>query len=297
MELGTWRPRYAQKVDAIVRAYVENEQSDRLKLKAVALDAIDTLGSKAVAAVTRADVMAIVNNIKPGTAEQFMAIGSSFYNAIFEQGVEIPNPFKNRLRVIGGRKVRHTTPKESEWLALWRAFEREGDPAFAAFQVLLLTGTRRREVTGMRHAELDLKKATWTIPAERRKTGRRDPRPFVIQLHPMALAAIKRQPELEGSPFVFWGRRDEKPFDFQHFMIDRIRASLKDTVPDWRLHDLRRVMRSGMAKLGVSQAVAEMCLSHKLGGLVGVYDTHDYSDEMAAAWKKWGDHVRKVTKS
>ena len=58
---------------------------------------------------------------------------------------------------------------------------------------------------------------------------------------------------------------------------------------------MRRVVRSGLAKLGIPQAVAEQCLGHKIGGLAGVYDTYSYDEEMAAAWKKWGDHVRKAT--
>jgi integrase len=293
MQLGAWRPRYAFKVDSIVRAYIENEPGDRLKLTPAAVTAIDHLGNKAVGQVTRADVMAVVNAIKPGTAEQFMAIGSSYFNAMLEQGVDIANPFRNRLRVTGGRNIRHRTPNEKEWLSLWRGFEQEGDPSFAAFQLLLLTGARRREVTGMLWSELDLQAGTWTLPAERRKTGKRDPEPFIIHLNPLALSAIKRQPILENNPHVFWGRRDKKPFDFQHSTMDRLRETVK--VENWRLHDIRRVMRSGMAKLGITQAVAEQCLGHKMGGLPGVYDTHSYEEEKAAAWKRWGDHVCKVT--
>jgi hypothetical protein len=293
MQLGVWRSRYAGKVDGIVRTYVENEPGDRLKLAPAAITAIDHLGNKAVGQVTRADVMAVVNTIKPGMAEQFMAVGSSFYNMMFEQGVECINPFKNRLKVTGGRKVRHRTPSETEWLALWRGFEQESDPSFAAFQLLLLTGARRREVTGMQWSELDLKKATWTLPADRRKTGKRDPKPFVLYLHPLSVSAIKRQPILENNPHVFWGRRDKKPFDFSHSTMDRLRQTVE--VNDWRLHDIRRVTRSGMAKLGITQTVAELCLGHKPGQLVGTYDQHSYADEMRDAWKRWGDFICKTT--
>ena len=66
---------------------------------------------------------------------------------------------------------------------------------------------------------------------------------------------------------------------------------------DWRLHDLRRSMRSGLAKLGVSQVVAELCLNHVTvrSGLVGTYDQHDYSAETARAWKLWAAHLDKLT--
>ena len=291
--LKTWRMRYAAKVDSIIRSYIEGEPTARTKLSPVAMAAVDHLGGKAVTQVTRADVMAVVNAINAGIGEQFMAVGSSFFNRMLEEGIDCANPFRNRLRVTGGRRIRHRTPDEKELLALWRGFEREGDPDFAAFEMLVLTGARRREVTGMRWSEIDLDAATWTLPAERRKTGRKDPKPFVINLHPLAMSILKRQPVLERNPFVFWGRRDKRPFDFQHLLMDRLRATVK--VDNWRLHDIRRVLRSGMAKLGVTQAVAEQCLGHKIGGLAGVYDTYTYADEMADAWNRWGDHVCNLT--
>jgi integrase len=292
VQLQTWRPRYQAKVDSIIRSYFEGEPSERTKLTPAAQAAIENLGGKAVTQVTRSDVMAVVNAIKPGIGEQFMAIGSSFYNRMLEEGIDCANPFRNRLRVTGGRRIRHRTPSEKELLALWRGFEREGDPAFAAFQILVLTGARRREVTGMPWSELDLDASTWTVPAERRKTGRKDPEPFVITLHPLSVSVLKRQPIIENNPYVFWGRRDERPFDFQHATMDRLRESVN--VDNWRLHDIRRVVRSGMAKLGVTQAVAEQCLGHKIGGLAGVYDTHTYEVEMADAWKRWGDHIAQL---
>jgi hypothetical protein len=39
--------------------------------------------------------------------------------------------------------------------------------------LLLLKGQRRREVAGMRYAELNLGNRSWTIPGERSKNGDR----------------------------------------------------------------------------------------------------------------------------
>jgi hypothetical protein len=40
-----------------------------------------------------------------------------------------------------------------------------------------------------------------------------------------------------------------------------------------------------------------MCLGHLTakGGLVGVYDQHQYLDEKLAAWQRWGDHLVVLT--
>lgn len=289
-ELGTWRPRYRAKVDALIRHYIEGEKSTHVKLSESTRKAIESLGLQPVMQVTRTDVMRVVDGIKRGAGDQLMAVISTFYNDQLDRGLEVMNPARNRLRVTGGRRVRHRTLTDAELLKIWRALEKEGDPALAAFAVLAFTGARRREATQMRHSELDLEASTWTLPPERRKTGERDPRPFVIHLHPYLLEALRRQPILEGSPFVFWGRRDQRPFEFHHALMQRLRALGLD---EWRLHDVRRYVRSGMARLGVSQQVGELCLGHVAKpGLVAVYDTHRYDDEKRAAWQKWGDYLQ-----
>jgi integrase len=288
-ETESWRPRYRAKVNALIGTYIESVPSARVKLSASARAAVDELGGKAVGAVTRSDVLRVADAIKPGAADQLMAQLSAFYNWSFDRGVEIPNPARNRLRVTGGRRLRHRSLNDAEFLTLWRAVEKEGDPAAGAFMLLALTGARRREVTQMRWIEVDLEAATWTLPPERRKTGKRDPEPFVIHLHSSAVAILKKQPVLEGSPFVFWGRRDRRPFDFHNALMVRLKQL---PVADWRLHDLRRYMRSGLSRLGVQQVVAEMCLGHVAkSGLVAVYDRHSYGAEKRDAWLRWGDYI------
>ena len=146
----------------------------------------------------------------------------------------------------------------------------------------------------MQWRELDLKAGTWTLPPERRKTGNKDPRPFALYLPPEAVKVLRSQPRLEGQPHVFWGRRDKQPFDFQHLMLGRVRADSE--VDDRRIHDIRRVVRTGMARLGVTEAVAEQCLGHRIKGESSNYDTHDYAREMKDAWRKWARELAKIVK-
>jgi hypothetical protein len=107
---GKWRPRYAKKVDAIIATYVEGVENARVPLSPAARVAVDALGRAPVAAVRRADVMAVTDSIKPGTAEQFMAILSSFFNWAYEREWVESNPARNRRR--DRRPSRATSPAD-----------------------------------------------------------------------------------------------------------------------------------------------------------------------------------------
>jgi hypothetical protein len=60
-------------------------------------------------------------------------------------------------------------------------------------------------------------------------------------------------------------------------------------LPHFSPHDLRSTARSHLSRLGVSIVVAERCLNHSLGGLVAVYDQHDYMQERRRALELWAN--------
>lgn len=65
-------------------------------------------------------------------------------------------------------------------------------------------------------------------------------------------------------------------------------------VKGWVIHDLRRTLATGLQKLGIPVPVTETVLGHtsgSRGGIVGVYQKHNYADEKRAALEAWGAHV------
>ena len=65
----------------------------------------------------------------------------------------------------------------------------------------------------------------------------------------------------------------------------------------WVIHDLRRTLASGMARLGVNLPVIEKVLNHQSGsfaGIVGVYQRHSFADEKRHALAAWGAHVERI---
>jgi integrase len=68
----------------------------------------------------------------------------------------------------------------------------------------------------------------------------------------------------------------------------------KSGVTNWRLHDLRRTMATGLQRLGVGLEMTEQVLNHVAGsraGIVGVYQRHDFAIEKRTALDSWAEHV------
>ena len=57
---------------------------------------------------------------------------------------------------------------------------------------------------------------------------------------------------------------------FQGYSKSKARLDDLSGVSDWTLHDLRRTVVSGMARLGVAPHVADKILNHQSGTISGV---------------------------
>lgn len=74
-------------------------------------------------------------------------------------------------------------------------------------------------------------------------------------------------------------------------MLHKLCNKLAGKVRRFTPHDLRSTARSHLSALGVNLIVAERCLNHSLGGLIAVYDQHDYLTERRAALNLWTQFI------
>ena len=63
----------------------------------------------------------------------------------------------------------------------------------------------------------------------------------------------------------------------------------------WTFHDLRRSFVTGCNRLGLPVQVVEKCVNHALGGVLAIYNQHDYTKEKAEAFMKWSEHIAAIT--
>ena len=103
--------------------------------------------------------------------------------------------------------------------------------------------------------------------------------------------------------FVFstTGRTPVSGFSKTKARIDaRMQQILGDKFRPWRTHDLRRTAASGMAALGFQPHIIERVLNHvsgAQGGLVGVYQRHEYREERRRAIMAWSEHLGRIVGS
>jgi integrase len=201
-------------------------------------------------------------------------------------GIDPPSAEQSRDRVLDTDELR----------LVWRAAEGLGFPFGPIVKLLILTGQRRSEVGGMEWGELDLDRGVWTIPASRSKNGRQ----HVLPLSPQAVEIINGLPRFSGSRFLFSaGKTAPSGFSRAKTRLDKCIAKMNggEPVAPWILHDIRRSAASGLAALGINLPVIEKCLNHVSGsfaGIVGVYQRHNFADEMRAAMQAWSRHVEAI---
>ncbi|MDU9594183.1 MULTISPECIES: tyrosine-type recombinase/integrase [unclassified Vibrio] len=176
---------------------------------------------------------------------------------------------------------------------------------YLACALLVCLGVRKSELCESKWEEFDLEKAVWELPKERSKTN-------VALTIPLATPVLEWLEELKvrslGSEYVFPSRRSSKNPHMGPDTLNRAITklfghepgkkkqppNLMGDMPHFTVHDLRRTCRTLLAQQGTSGHVAERCLNHKLKGVEGIYDRHDYFEERREALDKLALSISKI---
>lgn len=226
-----------------------------------------------------------VANRSPAVAWAVRRQLSAFYSwAIPRLPTGAANPVANASRPPKV-KSRERVLSDVELKTLWHVLEHEREPWRTALKLLILTGQRREEVLQADWTEIDFKRRAWTIPAARAKNGKA----HVVPLSSSVVTLLEALPTRSGPLFP-------KGTGLVSRAAARIRAGMGD-VPEWRWHDLRRTMATGLQRLDIRLEVTEAILNHVSGsraGIVGVYQRHNWADEKRAALDKWAEAVAHI---
>ncbi len=159
-----------------------------------------------------------------------------------------------------------------------------------AVRLLLLLAVRKEELIAAQWKEFDLDGAVWNLPEERTKTSAA----IDIPLPAVAVDTLRELHRLAcGSAYVFPARKMQSRM-IPHIDLNTLNAAIAKhikpimaDVQNFTIHDFRRTARTHLAALGVDPHIAERCLNHKLKGVEGIYNRHDYFDERKKALNEW----------
>jgi integrase len=286
-----------QKIARVLGLVVPNDEPDTLAVRTGDRPGlVAKWGERKIGDIRKVDVILLLDDIAdraPVQANRTLSHLRKIFNWAIERdliavnpcaGVKPPGTEIMRVRKLTGDKQ---TGNDDELKAIWRTAAATSWPFGPILQLLILTGQRRGEVAGMRWSELDLDNKLWTIPAERAKNKTT----HMVPLSEAAVEIISRVPRVKNVDMVFstTGSSTVSGFSRAKRRLDKATG-----IRDWRLHDLRRTVASGMQRLGIKLEVTEKVLNHRsgsFGGIVGVYQQHDYADETRAALDAWGRFV------
>lgn len=200
-----------------------------------------------------------------------------------------PRDFGTRAEI--GSRVLTYSDLAQIWLAIERS--RAATSNKLLHQMLMLWGARVSELRLSERGEFDLIEKVWTVPKGHSKMGNVIRRPIFEQIEPLLEKAMTTYKEI-----LFPGDNINQPICIAaaNRFIGRIRDGLD--VGYWRAHDFRRTLVTRLSEEGVAPHVTERMLGHELGGIMAVYNKHDWIDDQRKGYELHAEkllwHVKKI---
>jgi len=252
-------------------------------------------GDRDIHDIAKRDVIDLLDGIADNgrvvTANRVRAYLNKFLSWCVERDIIDQSPAMG-VKPVAKEKSRDRVLSDDEIKWFWQACTREGQPWGHLGKMLLLTGQRLGEVVNMTDREViaDL----WHLTADRTKNGRAHD----VPLSETALDVLGAVERINGGAGYIFTTTGEGALQGYHkgrnHIAKRMAEIAGQEIPHWTFHDLRRTAATGMARLGIPVRVTEAVLNHvsgTAGGIVSVYQRHDYADEKRGALDAWARFV------
>jgi integrase len=155
----------------------------------------------------------------------------------------------------GAKLEHHSALPYAEIHSFMAGLRQQDGVAARALAFLILTATRTSETLNATWSEVDLDSATWTIPAERMKSGRE----HRVPLSGDSLALLKIMQAISSGDYVFPGRSGSKPISNMSLLMMLRRMKRGDLTA----HGFRATFRVWAAEqTNFPSEVAEAALAH-----------------------------------
>ena len=274
------------------------------------------IGDVSVASVTARDIRELLQVIakagRPAIANDALMYCKQLFNHGIKLDLLAANPASAfSVSDAGGVEKSKDRALSIEELTQFFHTARDNSDSFSrdnylACALLVTLGVRKSELAEAPWKEFDLEAKVWNLSKERSKSGVG----IAIPLPEIVMDWIQ---ELKiracGSDYLFPSRRTSKNPHMGADTLNRAITKLfgheagKKKQPTnkmgdmahFTVHDLRRTCRTLLAKQGTPGHVAERCLNHKLKGVEGIYNKHDYFEERKETITKLSEIISSIT--
>ena len=261
---------------------------------------LPTLGNTAITAIDRRDISKILNHIlaegKGYAANRALSNTKTFFRWMVSEGYLQADPTSVMQKPFKGEKSRDRVLSPSELKNIWDQFDLlDCKPFGDALKLLVLTGQRRTEVGSMRWDDLDLDSGVWDMPGEITKNKQRHKLPLgttaleIIKAQKLIFVRDKKTGKKVPCPYVF-STTGETPISGWSKIKGQIVEYLnskKIKIKDWRYHDFRRTVSTGLGDLGYGDEDIKIVLNHGGRGVTAIYNRSEYINKKREMLETW----------
>ncbi len=265
-------------------------------------DAVEKLGSRSAAEITRNDVVNLINSVvargakvQAGNVLRELSLAYEFGIGLGRFDESFANPAvlaksslrQTRLKLTNDRGTRVLSENELTKFLRWLPGSAYSPTVKNVLRMTLWTGCRTGEVCKMAWKDVDLEKGTIHLRDTKTNVER------YVQLSKQATEFLKIL-RLNTDKYLFPSSRTKQPI-LQKYLTEnawRMReAGQMLDIPSWTPHDLRRTVRTGLSRLQCPNEVGEAILGHTKGGVEGVYNLYKYDAECKKWLQVWADYL------
>lgn len=271
-------------------------ESERINNK----DILPAIGHIKALDLKRQHIKAIHHTITdrgaPVMANRAVELLRRAFNHAFEEELIETNNFPAIKKIKTPELTRERVLSDEEIRLIWPAMDTLSDNMRDIHKLMLLLGQRTQDICSMKTDDIDTEHKTWTVPAPPRGKNKQ---PNILPLPPLAWNIV--EPRLkEHDQWVFPSKYNTTRQGYngsghsKSTKNARLKLIKQTDVTGWTGHDLRRTLRTLLAREGVQPHIAEKVLGHVQSGVESIYDRHTYLNEKGQALTKLERAIRKI---
>ncbi len=302
------RINHANTFESIAKEWLEHKMSESSErycqtiLTRLEINLFPTIGKLPIKSVTPAILLDALKQIESRgvyeTTKRLRQYASQIFKYAIASGVADNDPSYHIQGALKTKKVEHQKSLPlSELPELLQKLERNDARLYPqtrlALKLMILTFTRKKELSHAKWDEISFEDKMWIIPAERMKMKK----DHIVPLSKQSFALFKELKELNGDwEYVFPSpHKPRQPMHEDSILRALYRLGYKGAAT---IHGFRALaMTTIMEKLGYRYEVPDRQLAHSKGSSVkAAYDRAEFLQERTKMMQDWADYLDEVIK-